>query len=65
LLVARRSRTFRSSSFCLPSRRAAIRAPGSQMSTTSSRFRPTLVRVMAVQVVTLALLWLLQSRYAN
>ena len=27
------------------------------------RFRVTLVRVMAVQVVTLLLLWLLQSRY--
>lgn len=30
----------------------------------SSRFRRTLVRVMTVQVVTLALLWFLQSRYA-
>lgn len=27
-------------------------------------FRTTLVRVMAVQVVTLLLLWLLQSRYS-
>ena len=27
------------------------------------RFRKTLVRVMTVQVVTLILLWLLQSRY--
>jgi hypothetical protein len=26
-------------------------------------FRTTLVRVLAVQIVTLALLWLLQSRY--
>ncbi len=29
----------------------------------AARFRATLVRVMAVQVVTLVLLWLLQSRY--
>jgi hypothetical protein len=31
----------------------------------ASPFRRTLVRVMAVQVVTLALLWLLQSRYGG
>jgi len=31
----------------------------------SSRFRRTLVRVLAVQVVTLVLLWMLQSRYAG
>jgi hypothetical protein len=30
----------------------------------TSRFRGTLVRVLAVQVVTLLLLWLLQARYA-
>jgi hypothetical protein len=29
----------------------------------ASRFRRTLVRVLAVQVVTLLLLWLLQARY--
>lgn len=29
------------------------------------RFRITLARVMTVQVVTLLLLWLLQSRYAG
>ena len=29
------------------------------------RFRRNLTRVMAVQVVSLILLWLLQSRYAN
>jgi hypothetical protein len=29
------------------------------------RFRTTLVRVMAVQVVALALLWLLQARYGG
>lgn len=29
----------------------------------AARFRTTLVRVMAVQVVALVLLWLLQSRY--
>ena len=30
----------------------------------TSRFRRNLVRVMAVQVVTLLLLWLLQHRYS-
>ena len=30
----------------------------------AARFRSTLVRVMAVQVVTLLLLWLVQSRYS-
>ena len=35
------------------------------METDTSRFRRTLVRVMAVQVVTLILLWLLQSRYSG
>ncbi len=30
-----------------------------------ARFRATLVRVMAVQVVTLLLLWLVQSRYSG
>lgn len=29
----------------------------------SSRFRATLVRVLAIQAATLALLWLLQARY--
>jgi hypothetical protein len=29
----------------------------------AARFRATLVRVMAVQVVTLVVLWLVQSRY--
>ena len=31
----------------------------------AARFRRTLVRVMAVQVVTLVLLWLLQQRYTG
>lgn len=31
----------------------------------SGRFRRTLVRVMGVQAITLALLWLLQHRYAR
>ena len=35
------------------------------MSEDSSRFRRTLVRVMAVQVIALALLWLLQSRFGS
>jgi hypothetical protein len=30
-----------------------------------ARFRATLVKVMLVQVVTLALLWMLQSRYSS
>jgi hypothetical protein len=29
----------------------------------TDRFRPTLVRVLAVQALSLLLLWLLQSRY--
>ena len=33
------------------------------MTEEKSRFRITLVRVMTVQVLTLALLWLLQMRY--
>jgi len=32
---------------------------------TSSTFRTTLLRVMSVQLITLALLWLLQMRYAR
>jgi hypothetical protein len=35
------------------------------MTTASSRFRTTLVRVLAVQVVALLLLWWLQARYAS
>lgn len=31
----------------------------------SSKFRHTLVRVLTIQAVTLALLWLLQSRYTS
>jgi hypothetical protein len=31
--------------------------------TSRARFRVTLVRVLSVQAVTLALLWLLQARY--
>ena len=30
----------------------------------AARFRQTLVRVLAVQVVTLVLLWFLQARYS-
>jgi hypothetical protein len=30
-----------------------------------SRFQTTLLRVLGVQLVTLVLLWLLQSRYAS
>ena len=33
--------------------------------TDGSRFRRNLVRVMSVQVVTLVLLWLLQSHYTH
>jgi len=35
------------------------------MAATAPSFRRTLVRVMTVQVITLLLLWLLQSRYAS
>jgi hypothetical protein len=35
------------------------------MSAGESQFRRTLIRVMSVQVVTLALLWLLQMRYGR
>lgn len=35
------------------------------MSEDAARFRRTLVRVMTVQVVTLLLLWLVQSRYGQ
>jgi hypothetical protein len=35
------------------------------MSEQKSRFRITLVRVMTVQILTLALLWLLQRRYGS
>jgi hypothetical protein len=31
----------------------------------SQRFRENLVRVIAIQVVTLVVLWLLQQRYAG
>jgi hypothetical protein len=31
----------------------------------SQRFKQTLARVIAIQVVTLALLWLLQQHYAS
>jgi len=37
--------------------------PSTQQEQDSKRFRRTLVRVMLVQVVTLVLLWLMQSRY--
>lgn len=32
---------------------------------TTQKFRETLVRVLAIQVITLALLWLLQARYTG
>jgi hypothetical protein len=35
------------------------------MKADDSQFRRTLIRVMSVQVVTLALLWLLQMRYGR
>ena len=39
-------------------------APQDVIPRDAARFRRTLVRVLAVQVVTLALLWLLQVRYS-
>lgn len=38
--------------------------PDASPTTDRDRFRRTLIRVMAVQVVTLLLLWLLQSIYS-
>jgi hypothetical protein len=38
--------------------------PDSGASTDRARFHATLVRVMAVQVITLIVLWLLQSLFA-
>ena len=40
-------------------------APTLEPADSRARFVRTLVRVLSVQVVTLALLWLLQSRYAG
>jgi hypothetical protein len=31
----------------------------------TSKFRTNLIRVLTIQIVTLALLWLLQSRYSS
>lgn len=39
-------------------------APQDVIPRDAARFRRTLVRVLAVQVVTLVLLWLLQVRYS-
>ena len=39
-------------------------APQDVIPRDAARFRRTLVRVLAVQVVTLVLLWLLQTRYS-
>lgn len=35
------------------------------MAASSSQFRRTLIRVMAVQVITLVLLWLIQSHFTH
>jgi hypothetical protein len=42
-----------------------ITAPQDVIPRDAARFRRTLVRVMAVQVVTLVLLWLLQRHYGG
>jgi hypothetical protein len=41
-----------------------VTAPQDIIPRDAARFRRTLVRVMAVQIVTLVLLWLLQQHYA-
>ena len=48
-----------------PSRDPKITAPQDIITRDAARFRRTLVRVMAVQVVTLVLLWLLQRHYGG
>ena len=48
-----------------PPRSPSVTAPQDVIPRDAARFRRTLVRVMAVQVVTLVLLWLLQSRYTG
>ena len=43
-------------------------SPPTEYTTTSdagARFRKTIVRVMAVQIVSLALLWVLQQHYSG
>jgi hypothetical protein len=42
-----------------------VTAPQDVIPRDAARFRRTLVRVLAVQVVTLVLLWLLQVRYSS
>jgi hypothetical protein len=41
------------------------RVPAADVAADRARFRRTLVRVMAVQVVTLVLLWLLQVTFTR
>jgi hypothetical protein len=48
-----------------PPREPTVTAPQDIIPRDAARFRRTLVRVMAVQVVTLVLLWLLQRHYGG
>lgn len=48
----------------MPPRPEPPTAPHEVIPRDAARFRRTLVRVLAVQVVTLVLLWLVQQRYS-
>ena len=48
-----------------PERPPTTTAPQDIIPRDAARFRRTLVRVLAVQVVTLVLLWLLQVRFSS
>ena len=53
------------SAMTTPPREPTVTAPQDIIPRDAARFRRTLVRVMAVQVVTLVLLWLLQRHYGG
>ena len=48
-----------------PPRTSQTTAPQDVVPRDAARFRRTLVRVLAVQIVTLVLLWLLQVRFST
>lgn len=48
-----------------PPRTSQTTAPQDVVPRDAARFRRTLARVMAVQLITLLLLWLLQQRYGG
>jgi hypothetical protein len=49
----------------MPTRPPQETAPHEVIPRDAARFRRTLVRVLAVQVIALVLLWLLQVRYTS